>query len=153
MLDIYQWAVKWGVPVEGIEELRRGLGAIGIPPSVGCDSERGNQARIRLSAAEQGDVLWRNNVGAYVDDSGRQVRYGLANESKRINQRVKSSDLIGIHRVVITPEMVGTVFGQFMAIEVKKPTWTPGDDPKREDAQQRFMDIVIAHGGVATFMR
>jgi hypothetical protein len=53
------------------------------------------------------------------------------------------SDIIGLRRVTITPDMVGTVIAQFVAIEVK----TPGD--KQSDEQERFLEMVRASGGFA----
>ena len=151
MSDIYLWAARWNIPTEAVDDLHRKMTGYTSDATVGATSESGVAQRVRLEAARRGDILWRNNVGAFVDpNTNRQVRYGLANESKRVNQRVKSSDLIGIRRVRITPEMVGTWFGQFMAIETKRPDWTyRGTD--HEQAQLRFHEIVIAHGGHARF--
>lgn len=106
---------------------------------------------IRLDAAACGVDLWRNNSGAFQDVSGRWVRYGLCNDSAELNEHVKSSDLIGIRPMIITPEWVGHRVGVFIAVETKLPGWrlTPGD--KRGQAQARFHDIVRADGGFAGF--
>lgn len=114
-------------------------------------SESAIQQRVRLEAARRGMQLWRNNVGACVDQNGRHIRYGLANESAAMNDIIKSSDLIGIMPVFITPEMVGTVLGVFTAIECKHEGWklTPGD--KRGQAQAAFHDLVRSVGGKAWF--
>ena len=66
------------------------------------------QASIRLEAAGKGIVLWRNNVGVLMDQRGRPVRYGLANDSERVNSVTKSSDLIGIKPLAIQDYHVGT---------------------------------------------
>lgn len=114
-------------------------------------SETVEQQQIRLAMARMGAQLWRNNSGAFEDESGRWVRYGLANDSKEMNAKIKSSDLIGIVPITIQPHHVGRTFGIFTAIECKKSGWhlTPGD--KRGQAQQRFIDIVHSVGGIGGF--
>ncbi len=109
------------------------------------------QQRLRILAAERGTPLLRNNSGACTDQTGRVIRYGLGNDSQKINDVFKSSDLIGIWPVVVTPEMVGRTLGVFFAVEVKKPGWklTPGD--KRAAAQLAFGEWVQRHGGFFTF--
>ena len=83
-------------------------------------SETVVQQQARLKLARIGSQMWRNNVGACVDDAGRLVRYGLANESSQMNRCIKSSDLIGITPVVVTPDMVGKTIGVFTALECKR---------------------------------
>lgn len=109
------------------------------------------QGLIRLEAPKVGVVLFRNNSGVLRDETGRPVRYGLGNESKVHNLKFKSSDLIGITPVRITPNMVGQTLGVFTAVEVKKEHWhlTPGDS--RGWAQKAFIDFVVANGGYAGF--
>ena len=109
------------------------------------------QQRVRLLAANSGWLLWRNNVGVYIDKRGIPVRYGLANDTSAMNKRIKSADLIGIRPVLITPDMVGKIIGQFVSIEVKRSDWKPGADPEREQAQQHWADIVNEQGGYAKF--
>ena len=59
---------------------------------------------IRLAAGEHPDItLWRNNSGAFKDQTGRMVRFGLGNDSAKINKHMKSSDLIGFQTITITP--------------------------------------------------
>lgn len=106
---------------------------------------------IQLAAAYQGLQLWRNNVGAYQDETGRVIRYGLANDSKKLNAEIKSSDLIGITRVLITPEMYGRVLGVFSAIECKPPGWKFSEADTRAVAQQAFHRLVLREGGFAGF--
>lgn len=110
-----------------------------------------NLTRLRHCQLTHGHI-WRNNSGAYVDDRGRMVRYGLGNDSAQLNDQIKSSDLIGITPLTVTPEWVGHTVGVFTAYEVKEPGWTlrPGD--KRGMAQQRFLDIVASVGGYAGFV-
>lgn len=110
-----------------------------------------NLTRVEHVKATNGQI-WRNNSGAYVDEHGRMVRYGLANDSKQLNDQIKSSDLIGITPTLITPQMVGYALGVFTAYECKPEGWhlRPGD--KRGLAQQRFHDIVRQACGYAGFV-
>lgn len=94
---------------------------------------------IRLEASKHGAILWRNNTGAAKDISGRIIRYGLANESTRINKEIKSSDLIGVTRS-----------GKFLAIEVKNEEWFY-KGTEHEKAQLRFLNLVNERGGVGCF--
>lgn len=109
------------------------------------------QAAVRLKASSKGWRLWRNNCGVAVDKRGVPVRYGLCNESKQMNQNLKSSDLIGIRPIVITPDMVGQVIGQFVAIECKHEDWKEKKD-NHTQAQRRYLDMVNALGGYGVFI-
>lgn len=109
------------------------------------------QNHIRLEAANRGVELWRNNVGVLLDQTGRPVRYGLANTSANVNKNIKSSDLIGITPVFVTPEMIGTLIGVFTAVEVKGSDWRYSETDQRAEAQKRFHDIVRSAGGYAGF--
>lgn len=114
------------------------------------------QQQIRLQAPKSGQILWRNNNGACFDDTGRLIRYGLAHDSKQINEVFKSSDLIGINPVVITQEMIGRTIGQFFAVEVKPEGWTfPNETNRSEfarcDAQRNFINRVNEFGGLGMF--
>ena len=118
---------KWGIPVEAVHDLRVQMG---IDPSQrkpeyghGMTTEAGVGKFIRLEVAKKGGLLWRNNVGAMVDQSGHMVRFGLANESKAINAKIKSSDYVGIMPVELGPDHIGMTIGQFIAIETKEPGW------------------------------
>lgn len=106
---------------------------------------------VKLEASNKGHTLWRNNVGAMHTDKGGFVRFGLANESAQVNKIIKSADLIGIRRVLITSEMVGRVIGQFLSREVKNSAWKGTIKTEREIAQKNWMDLVIALGGDACF--
>lgn len=108
------------------------------------------QALVRLEAARAGHVLYRNNVGVLLDARGVPVRFGLANDSAAVNEHVKSADLIGIKRVVVTPDMVGRTLGVFLSREVKAEGWHFTGTP-REVAQLRWIDLVTSYGGDAAF--
>ena len=109
------------------------------------------QQQVRLAMARMGAQMWRNNTGAFQDETGRWIRYGLCNDSKQVNERIKSSDLIGGVPITIQPHHVGQTFAILTAIECKRPNWhlTPGD--KRGQAQKRFIDLVVGIGGFAGF--
>lgn len=113
-----------------------------------------NEARLapllRLEAAKWGGFLWRNNSGAFQDERGNFVRYGLANDSAKLNAVLKSSDLIGFTPVVIQAQHVGMRLAVFTAVECKHDGWrAPRDD--RERAQQAFVDLVASNGGFGSF--
>jgi len=110
------------------------------------------QQFIQTEAMRYRCNLMRNNSGALLDSTGRPVRYGLGNISKEHNERIKSSDLVGITSIVITPDMVGKTIGVFTAVEVKEAAWNP--DKKldaREQAQLNFINWVKSLGGYAGF--
>jgi hypothetical protein len=114
-------------------------------------SETNVQARVRLEAAKLGIRLWRNNSGAGKLENGSFVRWGLCNESAAVNSRLKSSDLIGIRAIVITPDMVGKTLGVFVARECKREGWTY-DGSEEEEAQYRFITLINSMGGDACFV-
>lgn len=148
-----QWAARWGVSNEAVADLRRALGSVPtdpVDPATTGESEAATQTRIRLEASRQGLRLWRNNVGATYTEDGNFIRYGLANDSKQMNERVKSSDLIGLRPVVVTPQHVGQTLGVFVAREVKPPGWRYRGT-KREAAQLAFLKLILALGGDAAF--
>jgi hypothetical protein len=151
MNSYFEWAKKWDINPAAMLELRSMLLEEAHVTTVKVDtSEAAVQAQIRMEAAEKGMVLWRNNVGASKDDNGNWFRFGLANDSIQMSRRIKSSDLIGIRPVLITPDHVGTTMGQFVAREVKKASWVfTGTD--REIAQEKFLTLVTTMGGDAKF--
>lgn len=108
------------------------------------------QAQVVLLAPHKGYWVSRNNVGALFDAEGVLVRYGLCNRTKGENKLVKSSDLVGFRRLLITLDMVGSTVAQFAAREVKAPGWTYRGTA-RETAQKKFIDFVNASGGDAAF--
>lgn len=128
------------------------------------DSEAARQQDIRISIASQGAFAWRNNVGATKAKEPCQcpacgfrftlerqpIRYGLANESAQLNERMKSSDLILAIPRKITPEMVGTTIAQFGSVETKRRGWQfSGKD--QEAGQMAWLSLVAKIGGFARF--
>lgn len=110
------------------------------------------QAQIRLEASRVGARLWRNNVGAgTVQETGSFVRWGLCNDSKTVNSKIKSADLIGIKPVIVTADMIGTTIGQFVSREIKRPGWKYRGDA-HEQAQLRWAEIIYGLGGDAAIV-
>ena len=117
-----------------------------------ADSEALIQKQVRLEAAQKGMILWRNNSGTAFDASGNFFRFGLANDSGKMNKTIKSSDLIGIRPVVVTQDMVGKTLGLFVAKEVKRGDWE-FKGTEREQAQLKFIELVRSMGGEADFVK
>lgn len=154
MNNLHEWARRWNVPLEMFRDLQMTLGTYTVPlpaeaPEAG-KSEAWAQSAVRLEASEKGVKLFRNNVGVLEDKTGRPVRYGLGNDSPKMNEVIKSADLIGIRPVVILPHHVGHTFGQFVSREIKAPNWqyTGGG---REPAQLAWANLINANGGDAAF--
>lgn len=147
-MTIFEWAARNGVSQAAVAELLTAVlepgQSFGKPGPE--SSESAVQANLQLEAARRGGSLWRNNSGACVDQDGRQVRYGLANTSAKINGVFKSSDLIGV-----TPRQIGgEIVGVFTAVEVKRPGWR-GPVSQHEKAQAAFHAKVRAMGGIGLF--
>lgn len=113
-------------------------------------SEIDIQRQIQLALSNGNIRLWRNNTGdgwqgkiirqtptQITLEHYRHIKFGLA---------TGSSDLIGLMRVTIEPDMIGRRLPVFLAVEVKdkKPT-TP--------EQQRFIEFIRECGGIAGVAR
>lgn len=138
MMTLLQWAARWNVPEAALKEL--------IPNLPTMPANASTQNLLRVRASQEGGALWRNNSGALKDADGRMIRFGLGNDSSKLNAVWKSSDLIGITSVT----WCGRTFGLFTAVEVKHPRWTKPESD-RDRAQLAFMTTVRKLGGVATF--
>lgn len=153
-MNLNQWAIKWGIPFEAVEDLRREFRIIhdDIEPSKEKEgkSEAAVQTLVRLEGAKLDITLWRNNVGVLKGYNDVPVRYGLANDSKNLNKKIKSSDLIGIRPVYIKQGHLGMLFGQFVAREIKKGDWVYTGN-EEELAQLKFLELVVSLGGDACF--
>jgi hypothetical protein len=152
--DLHQWAIRHGVSMTALHELGAMMGtrddqptAMGVIPE---NSEAAIQNTLRINASKIGARLWRNNNGAGYMENGQFVRWGLCNESAAMNERIKSSDLIGIKPVMIQQHMVGHIIGQFYAREVKAAGWQY-TGTKHEAAQLAFLELVASLGGDARF--
>lgn len=127
-------------------------------------AEKAAEQKVRLRVAKAGGLIWRNNVGAtpavtnhicpkcrfHFKERQQPIRYGLANDSAKLNAHIKSSDLIGVVPRLIEPQHVGQKVGQFVAFEVKRPGWEFNENG-RETAQKRFIDLVQSRGGFGGF--
>ena len=149
--EITQWALRHGISAQALHELDVMFGTFTHSDGGGDGrSEAAVQADVRLEAAGVGVHLFRNNVGVLTDKEGRPVRYGLANDSAKLNKVIKSSDLIGWRRVRITDAHVGQTIAQFVSRECKRPGWVPKND-ERETAQLKWLQLVCANGGDGKF--
>lgn len=142
---LLEWQRKHGITAEALADLVTMVG-LDVPRSTKGTPEARVQDEARLLASKMGWRLFRNNVGVLRDERGVPVRYGICNDSPAMNKRIKSSDLIGIRPVVITPDMVGSTIGQFVAREVKKAGWKY-KGTEHEQAQLAFGTLVIGLGG------
>ena len=150
MNNLHQWAKAHDIPPAAMAALFAMFQVDEPTPGAAKTPEGDVQNLVRMEASRKGLRLWRNNNGACYDNTGRFIRYGLANDSKKMNDAIKSSDLIGIRPVTITPEHVGTVIGQFVAREIKAGGWKYRDSG-REKAQGKFLQLVASLGGDASF--
>jgi hypothetical protein len=148
---INEWANRWGIPPEAIKDLQNTLvSQTPDPKTQDGEREAAIQTRIRLEASRKGARLFRNNVGATYTEDGSFLRFGLANDSKQMNDHIKSHDLIGIRPVLIEHHHVGKIIGQFVSREVKAAGWKYRGT-KREEAQLRWAILIASLGGDACF--
>lgn len=149
MSTLRTWAAAWNIPFNAVLDLEERMGLHGSPVAIQADglphSESYAQSQVRLEAPRYGVMLTRNNVGSLQDKNGTWVRYGLFNESKKQNARIKSWDLVGYRRRVITQEMVGTVIGQFVGREIKEPGWVY-TGTEHEKAQLHCTELALSYG-------
>ena len=162
IFDYNDWAAKHPEAAADLAKLTADMTETSGQPDAG--TEAAAQQAIRMSIARMGGLAWRNNVGAtpaathhvcpkcrfHFKEKQQPIRYGLANDSEKMNSRIKSADLVGIMPRVITPEDVGTTIGQFFAVEAKQPGWNY-TGRGREAAQQAFLSLVLQKGGLAQF--
>lgn len=152
MNTLHAWAHKHGISAKALADIPTCVipAACQPPPNLIAEGEAGVSARLQVEASERGWRLWRNNRGACVDNSGRHIRYGLANTSKRMGDAIRSADLIGIIPRRITFEDAGKTIGQFVSVEAKAPGV---DVTRRKDkhtmGQKKWAEVVRSLGGEA----
>lgn len=150
--ELKAWAMRHHVGADALAELSVMLGDAPQPAAADGASETNVQARVRLAAAGHGMKLWRNNRGALKDERGVPVRFGLANDTKQLGERLRSADLIGWRRLLIGPQHIGTTVAQFTSIECKAAEWKPRSNDPHEQGQRRWATLVAAEGGFARFV-
>lgn len=151
MINLFQWAQRHNIHPEALNELCYMVGIQAHALQEPGHSESYVSKIVRVEASKNDCILWRNNVGALKDERGIPVRYGLANDTRKMNEKVKSHDLIGIRKVLITQHHVGMVFGQFLSRETKAEGWKFRPNDSHSLAQLKFAEIVLAYGGDAAF--
>jgi hypothetical protein len=116
------------------------------------NSEKKIQAGVLAALGSRADIrLFRNTVGHGF--TGELVKYqdGVATlyNARRVTFGLceGSSDLIGLKRVTVTPEMVGSDVAVFLAVEVKSERGRPTKD------QTAFIKMVNDFGGVGVVTR
>lgn len=147
-MDLTQWATRWQLPPQAVAELQQLTAAYADPNS--GKSEEAVASECRLELNQRGIITMRNNVGALKDAKGRWVRFGLCNETKGMNEVIKSSDDICIIPYVVKPKDIGRKLGVFLGVEHKKRDWVYTGEG-REVAQANFQRMVGSVGGVAVF--
>lgn len=104
-------------------------------------NESAVQSEIMLHLGRRPDVrVFRNHNIKLQDKFGRWHACGLM---------PGSADIVGIQRVVITPEMVGQTVGVWVSVEVKAPG--ARTKPEQLKAQVNWRDFILQWGGKAGF--
>lgn len=154
MSFLEEWAALHNVSAAALFDLRVRMGTASMPELVvkgQLGSESRQQSLVRLDAVENGVWLTRNNVGVLLNERGTPIRFGIANETPQQNKVVKSGDLLGIKPILIGPQHIGSVIGQFVSRECKKDGWKFNPNDKHEAAQLNWANFVISKGGDAAF--
>ena len=148
-----KWCVRWGLPAQAMNELQAVLHeptVVKSPKRARPLSEAAVLQRVRMDAPHKGIYTWRNNMVVAKDESGRQVRGGLANDSREMNEVLKSADLIGVEKYTVKPSDVGRLLGLFWSIECKPSDWTYSGGA-HERAQLEWAKLIGSLGGRAIF--
>ena len=131
-----EWVRVYQIPPQAVAAF---YGMVLPVSNVTATSEAATQNLIRIEASKYGFTMWRNNNGAVTTDDGRHIRFGVGNDSKKLNEIWKSPDLIGIG-----PN------GRFVGCEVKRPDWRAPEN-NRDRAQLNCLNQINALGGIGFF--
>ena len=101
-------------------------------------TEAAYQSQMRATAARHGLWLFRNNVGACIDRTGRRITYGLM---------PGSADCIGWMPYVVTAADVGRTLAVFASVEFKTKTGVIRPE------QAAWLEAVKRAGGLAVVAR
>lgn len=135
--QLLDWAKRHMVSRDALEDLVRTLNPLPTGQATGS-KETPLLRAVSLTAAGCGDLLFRNNRGVALNpDTGRAVRFGLANDSAQIGKRLASHDLIGIR-----------ADGRFLSVEVKAPGWKPTPSAVNP-GQENWTALIRARNGIA----
>lgn len=164
MTEYQVWATLWP---QAAAELQQVLHAAAHyhPEEAPKNSETRVQQAVRMEIARRGGLCFRNNVGASPTKEQHvcprctftfevrkdALRWGLCNDSARLNAQLKSPDLIGAVPVLITPQMVGQTIGQFRGWEVKREGWEFNPKDPHECAQLAFGTLIEGKGASFEF--
>lgn len=109
------------------------------------------QREIQIALSDESTRLLRNTVGFGWQGSNFTIRRGclVAGAARAVSFGLGpgTSDLVGPHSIIITPEMVGRRIAVFATIEVKEF----GKYPTRE--QRQFLAAMTALGALAGVAR
>lgn len=97
------------------------------------------QKIVMCALSECGSIPFRNNIGAYKDNRGNYIRYGVGDKG--------GSDLICATQIEITPEMVGKKVAVFTGVEVKTAKG------RIRPEQVNFIDTLVSIGAIAGVVR
>lgn len=106
-------------------------------------------ADVREALSGPRVVLMRNNSGAFKDEHGNFITYGVGSCWHVVNGKRKwggGSDTIGFVDTLITPEMVGSLVPVFTAIEIK-------DRGQLTEQQAKFLTMCRSHRCLAGIAR
>lgn len=107
----------------------------------------------RVAVQDAGGVAWRNNRGCLPREDGTPIRFGLANDSSKLDKVFKTGDLVGLfpHFLKIPGGDTGFQVGIFCMWECKPEDWV-WRGTERERAQWAAIMFVRARWGLAGFV-
>lgn len=93
---------------------------------------------ILVELSSRNIMVWKNATGvARALKNDQIIRYGLNG----------SSDILGVAPFIVTPDMVGKVFGRFVGVECKV------DRDSQRPEQKNFQAAVEKRGGIYILAR